>query len=60
MTGNISDGEIEKHLIAGRRVPYMRPNPNLIPCDVLTNVSTNKAVSICDSTFEGVVFWLIY
>jgi hypothetical protein len=60
MIGGVSDREIEKRLTVGGRAPHVRPNPKSTSHDVPTNVSANKAVSVCDSTFEGVVFWLIY
>ena len=56
MTGDISDGEIEKHFIISRRAPYIRFNLNPILYNIPINVSVNKAVFIYDSTFEGVVF----
>jgi hypothetical protein len=58
----ISDREvasIEKRLAVGGKAPRVRPNPKSTTRDVPTNVSA-KAVSVCDSTFEGVFFRLIY
>ena len=60
MAGGVSDREIEKRLTVGGRAPHVRLNPKSTTRDVPTNVCTNKAVSVCDSTLEGVVFWQIY
>ena len=56
----VIDGEIEKRPTVGGGAFRIRPNPKSTTRNVPTNVSTNKAVSICDSTLEGVVSWQIY
>ena len=51
----VINGEIEKRPTVSRGAFCVRPNPKLTTCNILINVSINKAVSIYDSTLKGIV-----
>jgi hypothetical protein len=59
MAGDLSNREVKNRLAVSRRAPCVRLNPKSTTRDIPINVSA-KAVSICNSTLEGVFFRLIY